>query len=245
MAYASQIHERTTVIAAEAITGQRIVAQDGTHTINKGIGVAEYDTASGSPIGVITRGVIQVESGGVFAAGDLLTSDADGKAVEADPAAIAEGSYQEIVGVAIDASSGAGQFPRIFVYQGSLQGINTEIKDETVLTAGEAITIARIVAADGTHTINKGIGVAKASAESAADVTVITAGEVDVETGGNFSVGDYITADADGKAVEADPAAVNVGSYIECIGIALEASTGTGQSKKVLLGRFILVGTNT
>lgn len=66
---------------------------------DKLIGVTDRLAAavSGDRIDVTRSGIAEVQYGGAVAAGDLLTSDADGKAVVAAPAA---GANVRIIGVA-------------------------------------------------------------------------------------------------------------------------------------------------
>jgi hypothetical protein len=82
--------------AAGAITKRRIVKFDASDTtVVQGaaatdalIGVAaELDVASGERVDVHMVGAVEVEYGGAVTRGDLLTSDANGKAVTAAPAA--------------------------------------------------------------------------------------------------------------------------------------------------------------
>jgi len=62
------------------------------------IGVSELGaTASGNSVSVIVEGIARVEYGGNVTRGQLLTSDANGKAVAAAPAA---GVNNRVVGVA-------------------------------------------------------------------------------------------------------------------------------------------------
>ena len=239
---ARQILARITLVATEVITANRIVAYNGAHTANKGCGVAERDAALGEAIPVAVQGVTHVETGAAVTAGDMLTADSAGKAVKVDPTAIALGSTAEVIGVAIDGAVGAGVLIRAYIAPAHMVG--TLLPERTVaLTAGEAITSGRIVDAAGTHTAGKGIGVAVAAADSGAAVTVQYSGVAAILSGAAFAVGDYITADGNGKAVKYDPANVNIGTVVGIVGVALAAATDADQSKNVLLMPCVAVGT--
>lgn len=71
-----------TITAGETITQKRFVDFAGKHTVDiRGIGVALDDTASGDPISVQITGIAVVECGGNVTAGNLLSADANGKAI--------------------------------------------------------------------------------------------------------------------------------------------------------------------
>lgn len=87
-----------TLIAGAAVAARRIVKFGASDTAaiqsaaatDAHIGVSDLGaTASGDPFDVIVDGIALVEYGGNVAAGDLLTADADGKAIAAAPAATA------------------------------------------------------------------------------------------------------------------------------------------------------------
>ena len=94
-------------IAGAAVTIRRVVkmgAADGKviHSAAVGdamFGVALAGVAQDVPLLVRTVGVAQVEYGAAVTRGDLLTTDANGKAIEADPAA---GANNNIVGMALE-----------------------------------------------------------------------------------------------------------------------------------------------
>jgi hypothetical protein len=64
-------------------------------------------------------GEVMIEAGAAFAAGAMLTSDAQGRAVTAAPAA---GVNNRIIGVALEAAAAAGDQCRVLLNQCSLQG---------------------------------------------------------------------------------------------------------------------------
>lgn len=101
-----------TIAAGEAITKNRFVDFAGKHTVDlMAVGVALFDTDSGDPISVLGSGVAVVESGGAVTAGNLVSSDANGKAVALTLSTAADAG--KICGVAIDTASGAGEFIRV------------------------------------------------------------------------------------------------------------------------------------
>lgn len=112
-------------------------------------------------------------------------------------------------------------------------------------TATTAVTGRRFVkhgAADGAvvqaaAATDKIVGVsAPMGAEAGAVCDVVELGYAEVEYGGNVARGDPLTADADGKAVKAAPAATataEVGAWAIVSGVA-------GDFAKVRLGRFTL-----
>lgn len=83
------------------------------------IGVtSEIDAALGEPCDVMLSGLAEVVYGGNVAGGDLLTSDANGAAVTAAPAA---GVNNRVIGVAM-ASGVAGDIGLVLLQPGSVQG---------------------------------------------------------------------------------------------------------------------------
>ncbi|NUQ82943.1 MAG: DUF2190 family protein [Bacteroidetes bacterium] len=114
-----------TLTAAGTVNPYRIV-KDGTGMVqaaaatDKLFGVAEgtKSVASGERIDVIVAGIAPVEYGGNVSIGDLLTSDANGKAVAAAPSA---GSNNRIIGIAYEAGV-SGDIGSVLISQGSVQG---------------------------------------------------------------------------------------------------------------------------
>jgi len=83
------------------------------------IGVADpLGGESGRRVDVIMQGAADVEYGGTVTRGALLTADANGRAVEAAPAA---GSNNRIIGVAM-ASGVTGDIGSVLLSPGSMQG---------------------------------------------------------------------------------------------------------------------------
>ncbi|MBB4287741.1 capsid cement protein [Roseospira goensis] len=109
-------------------------------------------------------------------------------------------------------------------------------------TAAGVIAAFRIVAATATDgTVAQGaantdklIGTTgPRGAEAAGDrVDVVMGGAPQVTAGGAFAFGDPITADADGKAVLADPA---TGANARVVGIALEAGAAEALTRILIV----------
>lgn len=114
--------------AGAAITKHRIVKHDtaddtliqGAAATDKLLGVADAlgAAAAADRVDVILAGTARVEFGGTVARGDLLTSDANGKAVAAAPSA---GSNNRVIGVAL-VSGVSGDIGFVQISQGSVQG---------------------------------------------------------------------------------------------------------------------------
>lgn len=104
------------IVKFGAADGQVLHADSSTA---KSIGVSmELDADAGDRVDVTRTGMPEVEYGGNVAAGDLLTSDAEGRAVVAGPAA---GTNARIVGIA-ECSGVLGDIGCIALGYGSLQG---------------------------------------------------------------------------------------------------------------------------
>ena len=107
-----QLGPKVTLTATAAITKRRFVSASGAHEANKNaVGVALFDTDNGDPITLQAAGIAVVESGGAITAGDLLTSDTNGRAVSLTLSAVAD--VAKICGVAIDGATAAGEFIRV------------------------------------------------------------------------------------------------------------------------------------
>lgn len=100
------------------ITGQKTCAQAAAVS-DAVVGVADsLGAGSGETLDVILDGVATVQYGGNVAVGALLTTDANGKAVTAAPAA---GANNRIIGVALVAGV-ADDLGSVLIRQGMLQG---------------------------------------------------------------------------------------------------------------------------
>lgn len=99
----------TTVKLTAAATAKRGVGPNGAAVAAGGrcIGPATTDGAIGAVVNVVTHGTSPWESGGAFALHDKLQVDASGRVV-----VFAAGVF---VGIALEASTGAGQFPEVSV----------------------------------------------------------------------------------------------------------------------------------
>jgi len=100
-----------TVVAAGAINPKRFVSFAGAQAGEgaAAIGVTQFGAkAAGRSCEVVCLGTAVVESGGAFSQGDELSSDAEGKAVEA----VAEGVINAI---AMESASGEGLEVEVFL----------------------------------------------------------------------------------------------------------------------------------
>jgi hypothetical protein len=113
--------------AGGAIGAFRIVALSAADTVvqaaapgNFLLGVTDDVAAlSGERCDIVMSGMCFVEAGAAFAVGARLTSDAQGRAVAAAPAA---GVNNSIIGMAVDPAVAAGDLIRMMISQHSLQG---------------------------------------------------------------------------------------------------------------------------
>lgn len=112
--------------AGGAITKFRIVKLSADDTVVQAAAAAdavlgvlgEIDAASGDHVDVVMAGIAEVEYGGSVTRGALLTSDADGKAVAAAPAA---GVNNRIIGTALE-SGVSGDIGSVLIAHSSMQG---------------------------------------------------------------------------------------------------------------------------
>lgn len=100
--------------AADLTVVQAAAATDALYAVSQQLGA----DAAGDRIDVCLGGLPEVEYGGVVTRGDPMTSDANGKAVKAEPAA---GSNVRIIGFA-EVSGVAGDIVAFQFAPGSLQG---------------------------------------------------------------------------------------------------------------------------
>ena len=81
---ASQKGINVSIKAGEALTKYRFVDFSGKHTADKpAIGATIFDVDEGDQATLQSRGVAVLEAGGAITAGNLVKSDANGKAVNA------------------------------------------------------------------------------------------------------------------------------------------------------------------
>ena len=123
----SEIGIIKTFIAAAEIKARRLVkmtsaagkVQTGdSNTVNV-VGVStEIGALQGNPIDIALSGISEAETGGIFAVGSLLTSDSEGRAIIASPSG---NTATRIVGLALEASTAAGELRRILIAQSALK----------------------------------------------------------------------------------------------------------------------------
>ncbi|EBN1942815.1 DUF2190 domain-containing protein [Salmonella enterica] len=105
-----QVILATTIIAAGAVTQQRLVGYDG-KTCTKGalaLGIAEVDAVAGDAVAINVLGIIAAEAGAAINPGDKLQSDDNGCVIPLE----ATGKPEQ-VGVAITAAAAAGNTLRV------------------------------------------------------------------------------------------------------------------------------------
>ncbi|MGD9599926.1 MAG: capsid cement protein [Steroidobacteraceae bacterium] len=115
-----------TLIAGAAVAARRIVKFGASDTAvlqaaaatDLSIGVADLGAASGEYCDVIVDGIALVEYGGNVTRGAKLTSDADGKAIAAAPAA---GANAQVIGIAM-LSGVAGDIGSVRIAPSTMQG---------------------------------------------------------------------------------------------------------------------------
>lgn len=103
-------------LIVRAATGKKAAKASGATAAL--IGVALYDVAAGQTGTIQTHGVARVKLGGTVAAGDPITSDANGQGVAAAPAV---GVNAYIVGVALEAGV-SGDLIDVLIAPGRIQG---------------------------------------------------------------------------------------------------------------------------
>jgi hypothetical protein len=98
--------------AASAIAANRFVGFDDAQAGAVGQrvkGVADYAAAKGDPVALTAKGTAFVETGGVFAAGDLIISDALGRAI------VSTANTDFVKGEALTASTAVGGYAEILL----------------------------------------------------------------------------------------------------------------------------------
>lgn len=116
-----------TLIAGAAVNKNRIIKFGGADTTavqaaastDLLIGVSDnLGASSGEPFDVIVDGIALVQYGGNVTRGQKLTSDADGRAIAAAPAA---GVNAQIIGIAM-VSGVSGDIGSVLIAPGAVQG---------------------------------------------------------------------------------------------------------------------------
>jgi hypothetical protein len=106
------------IAAAADLPTKRFVGFDGNlcGAGARALGVSIEAVASGRDAAVVCKGIVVVETGaGTNAVGGLVKSDSTGRAVAATAAATGAALPVEMIGYAMDASTGAGQFIRVLM----------------------------------------------------------------------------------------------------------------------------------
>lgn len=104
-------------VAGAAIVANRIIKHGASDAVmvqataaaDKSVGVSDADAASGARVDVVLSGTTDVQYGGAVTRGDLLTADANGKAVVA-------AAGNRVIGVAL-VSGVAGDIGEVLLAQ--------------------------------------------------------------------------------------------------------------------------------
>jgi len=108
----------TTVVQASAATDALLGVSDPVGTELYGVPDSNGVVNTGEPVDVHRNGIAPVDYGGNVTRGDPLTSDANGKAVAANPSS---GSNVRIIGYA-EVSGVDGDVGAVFIAPGVMQG---------------------------------------------------------------------------------------------------------------------------
>lgn len=116
----------------------------------------------------------------------------------------------------------------------------TEYGPVVSITAGEALTKKRFVDFAGKHTVDlPAIGVTIDDCDSGDEASVQITGIAVVEAGGQITAGNWVSSDADGKAVALtivyDNSTNLAASLNKKCGIALDDASGAGVFIRVML----------
>lgn len=103
-----QIILATTLIATGELVKERFISPKGKQATagESVLGVAVHDAKAGDSVAVEAVGITLVEAGGAIAVGDGVVSDAQGCAVA---------SAQNAIGVALSATTGAGELVKVLL----------------------------------------------------------------------------------------------------------------------------------
>jgi hypothetical protein len=228
-------------LASGAISARRIVKMASDTQVAQASAATDYligvtvelDVTSGEPVDIVVSGATKVAYGANVTRGQLLTSDANGKAIPY--AGKADANYR-IIGVAAQSGVSGDIGSMIIVQSESALNdglVKTYVADNAV-TAGQVVKIGDSdadcdVATADTDAI---FGIALNSATQGSTVYVQVGGVADGTSSAAITRGAIVTATTAGKLVTASP--VN-GVDSRCVGIALETASGADESIAVLI----------
>lgn len=129
-----------TLVAGATLSANRFVNLDGTvpEAGSAAFGVVRSSASSGDTVTVDVQGVVAVETGGSFSAGQELQCTVSGRVVAA--------SGGTVLGVALQASTGAGQFVMVLL-RDSLGSKFTQVlahNDVTEISANGVIPVSGV-----------------------------------------------------------------------------------------------------
>lgn len=113
------------------------------------------------------------------------------------------------------------------------------------VTATANIAKGTIIDSAGANSANKALGIAKFTVSAGEEITAIISGTTEAVAGSAIAVGDYLTADADGKAIPVTVPNILKATPVEIIGKALEAATAEDEKIMVLVMPQLVTGSAT
>lgn len=188
-----------TIVATGTLRAGRGVTVAGAEVAAKGaagIGIAVEDAVSGDTAKVYTLGEIPCVSGGVFPAGAELQFDAEGRVI------LWDGLGGQACGIALEASTAAGQKPRVY-----LQPAGLATGHLALITASGAIRAGRGVTFGDAEVASAGVAVKGFAVAAAADgesVLIVRHGPALAVAGGTISAGGGLQVDNQGRVIALD-----------------------------------------
>lgn len=184
----------TYVTASDDVVAKRFISAAGAYPgpAEPAIGVSLTDAATESTIEIDSLGLVLVTAAAAIAAGALVATDGDGKAVTAT-------GKNNILGRAVTEAIQAGDDIWLLFGVGG-------VKDLTIhLVASDDIVAKRFITAAGAYPAAGAIavGVSLADATNGSAIEVDSVGQVTVSAGDAVSVGAEVASDVEGKAVAA------------------------------------------
>lgn len=161
-----------------------------------GVGIAVEDAVSGDTAKVYTLGEIPCVSGGVFPKGAEVMFDAEGRVV------VWNGLGGQACGIALEASSAAGQMPRVY-----LQPAGLATGHLALITASGAIRVGRGVSFANAEISAAGAAVKGFAVAAAADgesVLIVRHGPALAVAGGTITAGGALQVDDQGRVIALD-----------------------------------------
>ncbi|MBT9485832.1 MAG: DUF2190 family protein [Myxococcales bacterium] len=185
-------------------------------TFARGIAM-DAAAASGDQIAVATLGEVPVESGGSFDAGAIVAFDDEGRVVESNGGGPC--------GLAVEASTGAGQFPLIRL--SLVPSVNQIIETATAaadIDAGQAVGFDNGPANVAGEAVK---GIALNAALTGEVVFLCRGGSCPATSGAAYAIGAQLETDNQGRLITLDTGRLAA--------VANEAATAADQTKSVFV----------